>query len=167
MATKEKEVQEEKISTPDVKQSGLFKIFILVFLFIVLLITLTKMNEKNIGKSSSPKSNETELPKKMAHHVSAVYNIISVKYDSIMLIEVKAHEEIQLQLTKDFFRMWSSAQIDVYDDHDVKRVLDGKTFVQGPKSNPTDNYFFSNDSDSSVAVKIGRCKSRKTCKINF
>lgn len=89
---------EEKTSTPDVKKSNLFMIFVIIFLSIVTLITITKIinhkskqSETTTGKENKPinKTIENEIP-----DVFTDYYLI--KKDAIVRLNNFSYTEYQI-----------------------------------------------------------------------
>lgn len=157
---------ESKISTPDATPSSVIKIAIFLVISIFILIMLTILVRK--PKNSDRAKNDTSLnEQRIAFNISKTYDLSSTDYDAFLLFKVNPSESIKVELTNDWCPMWTSERIDTYDDNYIKRIFEGPNNIKGPKCTPTQNFIFNNTGNSSVTVKIGRCKSVSNCKINF
>lgn len=153
-------------STPPVKASKQVKVIILIFLSVIFFIAITFIWLKSKSKSdeNSPKQNP---PRQTEIIYDASYDMSMVEYGKLLTFKTEPNDKILVELTNDWLPMWSSGRTETYDDDGVKRILEGTKYIKGPKSTPTQNYIFINNSNLSITIKIGRCESKENCNINF
>lgn len=146
-------------TTPPVKSSKQAMVIIVIFLSLVLFLAITFMWLKSKSDNNSPKQT------KITYDTS--YDMSMVEYGELLIFDVNHYEKVIVELTNDWLPMWSSGKIETYDNNGVKRILEGTKYIRGPKSTPTQNYIFENNSNLPITIKIGRCESKENCNINF
>jgi hypothetical protein len=155
------------VNTPDVGKSSIVKIGIFAFLTIVILIILTMVITR-FNKEGNKNEGKTEVSQKPnIPAYSSTYNLSKIEYGSILKINIAPYETIRVNLTNDWCPMFSDKEIRTFDSQGVDRVLYHTRYTEGPPSTPSTYYIFSNENNSTVLVKIGRCESVNDCNIQF
>lgn len=166
METK-KSIEEESQSTPDVKPSSAIKIGIFIVIALVIVIALYKINNSNKSSSDIPRKEDPTVVS--SDHESENYttlNLLSVDYNSNLTHTLQAGQKVKILLTRDYCPIWTSANIDMYQDDNSKRVICGTKIIQGPKSTSSLSYLFHNTSSSTVIIKVGRSQQVKNFKFS-
>jgi hypothetical protein len=161
--------EKTSVTTPDVGKSSIIKISLFAFLVIIILIILTMVIYRSPNNKKENKNEEkTEVSQTTnTPNYSSNYNISEIlQYGNYLEIRIAPKETIRVNLDNDYYPMYSEKEVMTYDCFNTRRVLNGNRFF-GPKSVPSPYYLFSNENNSTVLVKIGKCKSVEDCNIKF
>lgn len=105
------------------------------------------------------------------NHRPKNYNLIDTKYGKSLVIEIGSGEVAKVKLTHDWCPFWSDGLLNVHDDEGAPYTLEGSRFVQfntgKPQGEMNMEWTFKNKTKNSITLKIGRCKSKTDCSINF
>jgi len=129
-------------------------------------VTATYTTPTFANQTNATSTNETSTIKSEKDY-DLSYNLLTVEYGNYLTLEVNPGKRIQVLLTNDWCPIWSSGQIETYDDKQILRILSGKSFVHGPSCGPTQYFIFKNIGKTPINIKVGRCKSTEDCNIKF